>query len=193
MRITPAVAEIERAIRLQFAAEFRSVIFYSLGIYNRRLKRSLTGWSQHAWGNAWDVGVLLGHRGPDGAGSRLAAWLHTEQHAGRLPVGGVLWRVPNHHSHLHIEGAPEQTGTPPLLTDGEDVDMEKLKELVTGIQQVLLDAGYGLPRWGADGLWGSETRAALLAMAKDARRAHGATLRPHTHKQPDRTGEVVGT
>ena len=172
--ITPSTRQTRVAIRARFPEEFATGVFYSLGIYNRRKIAGTTIWSQHAWGNAEDIGVARGSRGVGGPGDQLAAWLRAERRAGRLPVGLILWRVRNHFGHLHIEGVPKMTGTPPDRTTTGDIDMEVLEAFVTDIQEALLAAGYKLPRFGADGKRGPETKAALTAMMKDAARGREA-------------------
>lgn len=188
--ITPATSQIRVAMRARFPEEFATGVFYPLGIFNRRFIAGTTIWSQHAWGNAEDVGVAVGSRGAGGPGDQLAAWLRAERAAGRLPVGLILWRVRNHFGHLHIEGRPKMLGTPPGGTTTGDIDMEALKALVTGLQQGLLAAGYTLPRFGADGLWGDETAGAFAAMVEDAGRTQTA-LANHEHETAETTGGVV--
>lgn len=188
--ITAATKQTRDAIRARFPAEFASGVFYPLGVYNRRKIAGTTTWSQHAWGNAEDIGVAVGSRGPGGPGDQLAAWLRAERRAGNLPVGLILWRVRNHFGHLHIEGVPKMTGTPPDGTTRGDIDMDALKELVTGIQKGLLSAGYQLPRFGADGLWGVETLAAFTAAMNDAQRTQQA-LAEHEHLLAETTGGIV--
>lgn len=166
--ITPALSRIRAAVLEHFAAEFASGELISGGIYNRRKMRRFDLWSQHAWGNAWDLKVSPAARAPGGAGDRVNAWLVTENDRGRLPVERIIWRSTNHYDHLHIVGDPRQTGTPPLSSTQEDPDMEQLKAIVTGIQQSLILAGYELPKFGADGVWGPETASAFDRMVADA-------------------------
>ncbi len=190
MIVTQTVKAIRAAVHKEFAAEFADGRLYELGVYNRRRMRRFWLWSQHAWGNAWDVGVAKTERYRGGAGDRLKAFLDAETAAGRLKVERILWRIINHFGHLHIVGDPRMTGTPPLRPSKEDIDMEQLHALVKGIQQSLLDAGYELPQWGADGVWGAETKAAFDAMTLDAAKAKGTTLM-HYHNLPPTTGPVV--
>lgn len=98
---------------------------------------------------------------------------------------GGRWRTPD-AMHWQVGGTPAEVraidwktvagwgdSMPPSLppTNEEDEIVEALiKELVAGIQQSLVDAGYELPNWGVDGDWGDETRAALTAAFKDAAR-----------------------
>lgn len=77
-----------------------------LGICNcRRQRRNPNKWSQHAYGKAWDAGV------PDLAtGDAIYRYLTTNRV--RLGVGKILWRIPDHFNHLHIEEANTGVGTP---------------------------------------------------------------------------------
>ena len=68
--------------------------------------------------------------------------------------------------------------------------MEVLEAFVTDIQEALLAAGYKLPRFGADGKRGPETKAAITAMMKDAARTQTA-LADHEHETAEHTGGVV--
>lgn len=95
----------------------------------RKINPARNVWSQHAWGNALDIGVPLVDHGPrrgwDGRdrtdtdlpgydvtlGDEIAAWVRT--HRGRLGTGRMIWRAPLHWDHLHVEGAHTFGGTPP--------------------------------------------------------------------------------
>ncbi|KKM95590.1 hypothetical protein LCGC14_1186730 [marine sediment metagenome] len=190
--ITPAMRRIREAILDEFADEFADGRLVSGGIYNRRRMRRFWLWSQHAWGNAWDVKVAVSERHRGGAGDRLREWLRRERLAWRLPVERVLWRIISHYDHLHIVGAPRMKGTPPLAGTEEDIDMEALKALVEGIQQSLVDAGYRLPNYGVDGVWGDETAAAFALMATDA----GSVMGPrggHYHTIANQTSRAHKT
>lgn len=159
---TGEVARIRTAIERAFADDFTARRMWSGGVYNRRKIAGSQTWSQHAWGNAWDVMVA-----DLATGDRLRAWLR--QNRLWLPVGTVLWRVPAHYDHLHIEGKPKRRGVPPVI--GEDD--ENMEKLTTIIQQALVDAGYPLPRFGVDGDPGDETQKALTAAFRDARSRSG--------------------
>lgn len=49
-----------------------------------------------------------------------------------------------------------------------EFDMDEYCTSVVQLQSLLLDAGYKLPKYGADGLYGPETKAAVSAFQKDA-------------------------
>lgn len=73
-------------------------------------------WSQHAWGNAVDIGV------PNLAtGDQVERYLIRNRK--RLGLGSILWRVPNHYDHLHVEGSPRRSGNPPGGS-GSSVDFD---------------------------------------------------------------------
>ena len=68
------------------------------------------GWSQHAYGNALDIGV------PDRAtGDRVYSWLIRNRL--RFGLGTICWRdrggcnAADHQDHIHVEG-PKMSGTP---------------------------------------------------------------------------------
>ncbi len=79
----------------------------NLGIFNCRYIRGTTTWSQHAWGNAVDFG------GSTELLDAVADYLNTLKEKGYIPLGTLLWRVPDHYTHIHAEGLPKMTGTPP--------------------------------------------------------------------------------
>lgn len=98
---TPPIAALNADIFRRFPGT------RSMGIDNCR---PVTGnpnvWSQHAWGNALDIGV------PDRAtGDRVAAYLRGGM--GRLNLSEVIWWVKDHYDHVHVSGAPKMSGTPP--------------------------------------------------------------------------------
>lgn len=84
----------------------------SMGIFNcRRISGSYT-WSQHAWGNAWDITFYDGQGGIlTGLLDRIAAYLRSAE-MDRF-VSEVIWREPNHYNHIHVSGEPKLYGTPP--------------------------------------------------------------------------------
>lgn len=97
----------------------------------RKIANSNT-WSQHAWGNAVDVMV------PNLAtGDRVYAW--TLANKSRYGLGSVLWRVKDHYDHVHVEGLPKQTGTPPCASGGSTGERSWWDNLVG-----LSPLGFGL-------------------------------------------------
>lgn len=87
----------------------------SWGIYNRRYIAGTRTWSQHAWGNALDIsnaGGIASTLYPRMAYlDHVYGWLMGKRD--ELPIGSILWRVPAHFDHIHLEGRPKQYGTPP--------------------------------------------------------------------------------
>jgi hypothetical protein len=98
-----------------------------MGIDSCRKIADSNTWSQHAWGNALDIQPV-----DRAQGDRIAAYLRSN--GGSLNVGGVLWWVKDHYDHVHVEGMPKQTGTPPCA-GGPKAALEKVPE------------GSGLPEW----------------------------------------------
>ena len=170
--ITPAIAELNLRVRQKFAAEFASGALYSLGIYNRRYISGTDIWSQHAWGNAWDIGVARSQR--PALGDRVKAWIRGEDAAGRLATGLILWNVRNHYNHLHVEGDPKKFGVPPLPQEEDDMEA-----FVEAEQENLNDAGFrdsSGNRLDVDGLLGPKTQSAMLARDKAAKSGGGFSM-----------------
>lgn len=108
MPTTAAIRQIKRDVRARF------VVVEDSGTFDCRKKRNLAGetiggWSQHAWGNAWDVTLE-----PADAAKR-----YLEDHP---KVVRVIDYRPRGGSHFHIDGAPEQSGTPPCAQAGGESD-----------------------------------------------------------------------
>jgi hypothetical protein len=129
MVATPNVQTIIDRLRLAYPDRLR------FGTYNRRHIGSnpLRPWSQHAgsepakayWGNAVDI-----HDPADGYDSALLdevyAFLNANREALRIRV--LLWRVKNHHDHVHVDTWKKMADQPwyrpppkgPLVTIDED-------------------------------------------------------------------------
>ena len=141
--MTPSLAEVRSALWSKFA----DVGLVSWGIYNRRPIAGSTIWSQHSWANAEDISI------PAAYGSlyrmtqldKISAWIHTQRATGSLPIGNSLWRVADHFDHIHYEGSPKFTGTPPLTLSG--MEIRKPMDIVCEL--------------GASGLWVKPFQAAL--------------------------------
>ena len=107
--ITPALGVLAPAILDRWPGAV------SWGVYNRRYIAGTRIWSQHAWGNAIDVsnfGGIAAELYPRFAYlDRVYEWLKAKRD--ELPIGTVLWRVPAHFDHIHVEGLPKQYGSPP--------------------------------------------------------------------------------
>lgn len=154
--ITPTLNQIKQVTESRYDTWFDSGRLRQWGVYNRRYIAGTRTWSQHAWGNAWDIGIP---RLADG--DVVAAWLIAQRRAGTLPIGTILWRVPDHFDHIHVEGSPKQTGTPPKL----DKDESTMKELTANIQKALNAAGAKDKNGAAlkvDGVWGPLTESAFI-------------------------------
>ena len=67
-----------------------------------------------------------------------------------------------------VEAAAKVTGTPAVDVSGyRTVYFGSSGQMVRTLQEDLLTLGYKLPKWGADGYFGSETKAAVVAFQKD--------------------------
>lgn len=178
---TPALVQAREVL----AAEFGDIIV-GFGVYNRRKISGSTTWSQHSWPNALDV-----HVATLANGDKLFKFLKDNWEALNIKV--LLWRVRNHYDHLHIDFWPSGYGTPSLTRGGDDnrfrypdgsikdeavllneyeLEEDVLKKGDSGprvvkVQEQLLEIGYQLPEYGADGDFGDETVAAVVAFQTD--------------------------
>jgi hypothetical protein len=126
--ITEPVRQIQSAVEQHFEIAYQARSLWNLGIFNCRKIAGSSSWSQHAWGNAYDIGVknLL-------MGDQVQSYLIQQRQSKRLPIGLILWRVPDHFDHVHVEGIPKMMGTPPcsrgdemaILTDAEQRELQK--------------------------------------------------------------------
>lgn len=64
-----------------------------------------------------------------------------------LPIRTILWagNDSNHHDHLHVEGLPRKTGTPPLTNPGMT---DSVEEIYTALVQK-----FGRPAYMSGGDW----------------------------------------
>lgn len=97
---TPAIADVWRAVWGEFGSRISS-----WGIFNCRKISGSTTYSQHAWANAWDI------RGTTSTLEDVARYLNNNK--SRLGIANILWRVPNHYDHVHVDCHPTRTGVPP--------------------------------------------------------------------------------
>ena len=180
-KVTPPVQVIRDLVYSSFT---EGVDFKNLGIYNRRYIAGTQQWSQHAWGNAFDIGVVgmwlpYAPKGSGTAGQKRVDDIHNflvqARNQGK-PIGKIIWRSNQHWNHIHVEGVPPKTGIPPLLTQEQE---EEMKEAITGIQKNLNKAGYKGANGQSlkeDGIWGPNTEHAHLQMCMAS-----ASSGPHTH------------
>lgn len=84
---------------------FRKFNVENWGICNCRHISGSSSWSQHAWCNALDIG------GPISELQRVAGYLR--ENSVRLKTAHILWQVPDHYNHVHVDCHPLGTGTPP--------------------------------------------------------------------------------
>lgn len=133
----------------------------NLGIsYCRKIAGS-SSWSNHAFGNALDISIK-----PDDSpvGDQIAGWLRGPEVTALLDSHGVsiahlLWKVPSHHNHIHIDFNPYGTGTPPCAggpqgpvvkpwpLDEEDDDMTKQEhDALLAVRNTIQGIGIALGR-----------------------------------------------
>lgn len=105
MAATPAVAKIRAAVEQRFPE------VTNLGVDSCRPIAGSSTWSQHSYGNAWDIG------GPTALLDEVYRWLTLNR--ATLPIGGICWKdrggcdPRTHQDHIHVEGRPKLDGTPP--------------------------------------------------------------------------------
>ena len=162
--MTAELTTIRRSVEQRFDRQFTTGDLFDLGQWNRRRIAGTSIWSQHAWGNAWDIGV----RDPI-IGDLVADYLKRNRR--KLGVGTILWRVRNHYDHIHVEALPKRRGVPPLSAT-KPTELEDDMALTKMIQDVLAAEGYlgadGKPLK-RDGIVGRNTRHAFDSMVQDAR------------------------
>lgn len=143
-------------------------------------------WSEHAWGNAWDIyhrkiehadgSVSWDHTYTD----KVRDWLKAEQRAGRLPVASIIEYGAN-GTHIHITGMPRQnprpyTSVPPCAgsqTDPEDQQM--IEDIQTNLNAGNFTDYDGLELI-VDGVWGRRTASAHAKMVYAAARGRGSGI-----------------
>jgi hypothetical protein len=159
--ITPSAERIKNEVR----GRWPNVAFQ---VYNVRYIAGTRTWSQHSWGNALDIFGTVAEM------DEIALFLESRKSAGLLPIGTILWRVRDHYDHIHVEGTPKMTGTPPGATEEDD-----MTELIEMIQQSIVDVGFDIGSTGpagngVDGVLGPKTKAGWLALVQQA-------TDPHSH------------
>lgn len=77
----------------------------SWGICNCRHISGTNVWSYHAWCQAWDIHASVALM------DDIAAYLNKNKT--RLRILHVLWRVPDHFDHIHVDVEPVRTGQVP--------------------------------------------------------------------------------
>lgn len=111
MTITPAMQQIKTAVEARYGSQITN-----MGVYNRRPIAGTSKWSQHAWGNAWDIG---------GSPTTLAAvYNYLAANRATLGIGTLCYKhfgpcsAAAHQDHIHVEPAIVKTGTPPESSGG---------------------------------------------------------------------------
>jgi len=182
--VTPATAKAQRML----LDRFPKLLF---GVYNRRRIANSNSWSQHSWPNALDIFFTkygdTSHK-HQARLDKVAHWLRLN--ANTLQIRTLLWRTAGHWDHIHVDFWPKGYATPSRYRGGEDnlyktidgevlthADLLALEEdmlqkgdkglRVVAVQKQLLDLGYELPQWGADGDFGTETEDAVKAFQTD--------------------------
>lgn len=112
---TPQIIAVIQALK----AEFPNLPDWGLG--NCRAKRVNgvlrpdLGYSQHAYGNAWDIGLYGVEKQKP-----IVDFLNAAKAQG-LPVGTIIWAGSraDHKDHIHLEGSPSISGTPACVNGGK--------------------------------------------------------------------------
>jgi hypothetical protein len=161
MMLTPEVELIQRYLKERWPGAWRH-----LGIYNRRYIAGTDTPSQHAWGNAIDLGVVSMEQMDE-----IVEDLREQRQRELLPIGTILWRRENHYDHAHVEGKFRRADSnlPPRLP-GEPNE-EDMTELVKKIQTALNESGAELQ---VDGIWGPLTNAAFVKALEGGQHTHEA-------------------
>lgn len=88
----------------------------SLGVYNCRKIAGSSRWSQHAWGDAWDMTTPGAVKKGTPTPALRAMVKAVRDHAGQLHVTRVIFGDDAHQNHAHVDVDPERTGTPPCAS-----------------------------------------------------------------------------
>lgn len=113
---TPAIVAVWRAVYDRWGS-----VVGSAGVYVCRNIAGTSTPSQHSWGNAWDI------TGSTATLDHVAAFLGSASM--RSHVAQVLWRVPDHYTHIHVSGRPMRAGIPPCMEGGGVPSYETPTEL----------------------------------------------------------------
>lgn len=87
----------------------------SLGIYARRKIAGSIRWSEHSWGDAWDVTdaeTVKENRYSDQLKDVLR-WLGGAAVTARLKITRIIQGDASHKNHAHVDVDPDHEGTPP--------------------------------------------------------------------------------
>jgi len=124
---TSSIKEVWDAVYRQFPRTGSAGIFCCrpIGGSHCNYTSSSSGWSQHAYGNGWDItapGGLSQSTPSQNYLDMVEKWLLQNIGKGlRLPIAQVIWRgrevlsgssVDDHFSHIHVSGDPMFSGTP---------------------------------------------------------------------------------
>lgn len=128
------------------------------------------------------IGTYTGNGKVTEAAGSNAGVIETKLHGGKWSYWGL-------GKGIEYEFIPNQEGTE---EKGEEETMRTLKkgckgEDVRELQKKLLDRGYKLPKYGADGDYGAETQAAVKAFQQDWGLKVDGIAGPETQKMLDST------
>lgn len=169
--ITTAIERIRTAVVKEYP------LVASLGIYNRRYKRRRKEWSQHAWGNAWDITYPSSMDKTEGRAylDRVFTFLVASRATKALPIHYIIWRAKDHYDHIHVVGEPKRTGTPPLPKRSKTVDTAALMiQRALNIESYTDDKGRALEE---DGIAGELTLQAFTQFMRKETDLSGVTFR----------------
>jgi hypothetical protein len=133
----------------------------------------------HAFTNGNDVYFNNGKYNPDSKeGKHLLAHelTHTVQQTGGKQKSGTIQKlaIENHPEDLQAERPenPQFKSNPPLEKANDNqmlISTGQKGQYVAELQQGLMEAGQSLPKFGADGDFGTETRNAVIGFQTDSR------------------------
>jgi hypothetical protein len=96
---TPAVDKLYTDVLIRFP------LIESWGICNCRRISGSSSWSQHSWCNAWDMHASMSYL------DQVYNYLNSRR--AEYNISHLLWRIPDHFDHIHVDFLPAGVGTPP--------------------------------------------------------------------------------
>ena len=130
--VTPSVANARELLTRRYPG-------LRFGIYHRRMISGKTIWSQHSWPNALDLYYTVPYADDSGAHQAKLEVIarYCRDNFDEMQIRYLLWRVPDHHGHIHMDFWPKGYGSP-AASRGGDANRYKTKsgKLITQAQLV---------------------------------------------------------